>query len=84
MSLDNIEGVKEGCEGDVQSEILAGGDWTRCCSPPLTPGTFSITSLKNDYSLLEMIIGTDQSTNVCVGSKLVQTLEGHVANLWCP
>lgn len=39
MGLDNIEGVKEGCEGDVQSEILAGGDWTRCCSPPLTPGT---------------------------------------------
>ena len=39
MGLDNIEGVKEGCEGDVQSEILAGGDWTRSCSPPLTPGT---------------------------------------------
>jgi len=37
IGLDNIEGVKEGCEGDVQSEILAGGDWTRCCSPPLTP-----------------------------------------------
>ena len=36
--LENLEGVKEGCEGDVQSEILAGGDWTRCCSPPLTPG----------------------------------------------
>ncbi|KAK4697973.1 C2H2 transcription facotor, partial [Lecanoromycetidae sp. Uapishka_2] len=36
MGLDNIEGVKEGCEGDVQSEILAGGDWT-CRSPTLTP-----------------------------------------------
>ena len=34
----NIEGVKEGCEGDVKSEILAGGDWPRCGSPPLTPG----------------------------------------------
>lgn len=33
-----FEGVKEGCEGDVQSEILAGGDWTRSCSPPMTPG----------------------------------------------
>ena len=41
FTLENIEGVKEGCEGDVQSEILAGGDWTRSCSPPLTPGTFS-------------------------------------------
>jgi hypothetical protein len=38
-SVGNIEGVKEGCEGDVKSEILAGGDWTRSCSPPLTPGT---------------------------------------------
>ena len=52
MGLDNIEGVKEGCEGDVQSEILAGGDWTRCCSPPLTPGTFYFTSAKNDHSLV--------------------------------
>ena len=34
-----IEGVKEGCEGDVKNEILAGGDIFRPCSPPLTPGT---------------------------------------------
>ena len=37
MNIGNIEGVKEGCEVDVKSEILAGGDWTRCYSPPLTP-----------------------------------------------
>ena len=42
FALENIEGVKEGCEGEVQSEILAGGDWTRCCSPPLTPGKLHI------------------------------------------
>jgi len=40
FGMENIEGVKEGCEGEVKSEILAGGDWTRCGSPPLTPGTF--------------------------------------------
>lgn len=39
--LGNLEGVKEGCEGEVKSEILAGGDWTRSCSPPLTPGTYT-------------------------------------------
>lgn len=55
MGLGNIEGVKEGCQGDVQSEILAGGDWTRSCSPPLTPGTWLqsiciLVSLSN-YSL---------------------------------
>lgn len=33
-----VEGVKEGCEGEVQSENLAGGDWARCGSPPMTPG----------------------------------------------
>ena len=38
FALENIEGVKEGCEGEVKSEILAGEDWTRSCSPPLTPG----------------------------------------------
>lgn len=38
FSLENIEGVKEGCESEVQSEILAGADFTRCGSPPLTPG----------------------------------------------
>lgn len=33
-----FEGViKEGCEGEVQSENLAGGDWARCGSPPMTP-----------------------------------------------
>ena len=39
FGVENIVGVKEGCEGDVQSEILAGRDWARCGSPPLTPGT---------------------------------------------
>lgn len=38
LALDNLEGVKEGCVGEVQTEILASGDWTRCGSPPLTPG----------------------------------------------
>jgi hypothetical protein len=35
-----FEGVKEGCESEVQSENLAGGDWARCGSPPMTPGMF--------------------------------------------
>ncbi len=38
LGHEGFEGVKEGCEGDVQSEILAGGDWTRSCSPLMTPG----------------------------------------------
>ncbi|CAK3850554.1 Zinc finger [Lecanosticta acicola] len=29
--------VKQGCEEEVFSEVLAGGDWTRPGSPPMTP-----------------------------------------------
>jgi hypothetical protein len=36
-----FEGVKEGCQGEVQSENLAGGDWARCGSPPMTPRMFA-------------------------------------------
>ncbi|PGH27989.1 hypothetical protein AJ80_00244 [Polytolypa hystricis UAMH7299] len=37
FQLESIEGVKEGCEGDVHSEILANIDWTRSNSPTMTP-----------------------------------------------
>ncbi|KAL9042138.1 MAG: hypothetical protein Q9180_000815 [Flavoplaca navasiana] len=45
LPIDNLEGVKEGCEGEVQTEILAGGDWNRCGSPPLTPVFINPSSL---------------------------------------
>lgn len=35
---ESFNGVKEGCEEEVFSEVLAAGDWTRCGSPPLSPG----------------------------------------------
>ncbi|PYI03722.1 hypothetical protein BO78DRAFT_191945 [Aspergillus sclerotiicarbonarius CBS 121057] len=37
FAFEKVEGVKEGCEGDVHAEILANADWTRSDSPPLTP-----------------------------------------------
>ena len=45
-----IEGVKEGCEGDVSTEILAGGEFARACSPPLTPGKANYV-----YSVLDRL-----------------------------
>ncbi|KAL8674337.1 MAG: hypothetical protein Q9168_001266 [Polycauliona sp. 1 TL-2023] len=57
LPSDNLEGVKEGCEGEVQTEILAGGDWTRCGSPPLTPVFINPTSLaaaRQDPDLLSL------------------------------
>lgn len=39
---ERFEGVKEGCESEVQSEILAGEAWTRSCSPLMTPGMHSL------------------------------------------
>ena len=38
FGYEGVEGVKEGCEGEVQAENLAGHDWARCGSPPMTPG----------------------------------------------
>ncbi|GKZ77115.1 hypothetical protein AnigIFM56816_009914 [Aspergillus niger] len=37
FAFEKVEGVKEGCEGDVHAEILANADWARSDSPPLTP-----------------------------------------------
>lgn len=42
LAFDKVEGVKEGCEGDVHAEILANAEWSRSDSPPMTPGAFSI------------------------------------------
>ena len=38
---ESFNGVKEGCEEEVFSEVLAAGDWTRAGSPPLSPGKFT-------------------------------------------
>ena len=35
---ENFAGVKEGCQREVRSESLAGLEWSRCGSPPLTQG----------------------------------------------
>lgn len=34
---EGLEGVKQGCEEEVFSEILASGEWSRSASPPMTP-----------------------------------------------
>ena len=38
FGVQSFDGIKAGCEDEVFSEILAGEDWTRSTSPPLTPG----------------------------------------------
>lgn len=35
--FEKVEGVKEGCETEVHSELLANAAWTRTASPPMTP-----------------------------------------------
>ncbi|KAL5333545.1 hypothetical protein BJX70DRAFT_57119 [Aspergillus crustosus] len=37
FTFEKVEGVKEGCEGDVHAEILANIDWQRSASPTMTP-----------------------------------------------
>lgn len=47
-----FEGIKQGCEGEVFTEILAGGEWSRSMSPPMTPGKNfpSLDSILDKYS----------------------------------
>lgn len=45
---DSLIGVKQGCEGDVFSEILAASDMSRSQSPPLTPGTCSAAEARSE------------------------------------
>jgi C2H2 transcription facotor len=40
-----VEGVKEGCESEVHTEILAQPDWSD--SPPMTPGEFIVHHQQN-------------------------------------
>lgn len=48
---DALEGVKQGCEEEVFSEILA-GDWTRSASPPMTPVFIQAPTSVNQGSYL--------------------------------
>ncbi|KAL5347094.1 hypothetical protein ACLOAV_008237 [Pseudogymnoascus australis] len=52
FGIENFEGVKEGCQGEVQSENLAGLDWARCGSPPMTPVFIHPPSLMTNASEL--------------------------------
>ncbi|KAJ9645378.1 hypothetical protein H2199_003386 [Coniosporium tulheliwenetii] len=47
-----IEGVKQGCEEEVLSEILGAGDWSRSASPPMTPVFIQPLSLSQGPYLL--------------------------------
>lgn len=52
FGIENFDGVKEGCRGEVQSENLAGLDWARCGSPPMTPVFIHPPSLMTNASEL--------------------------------
>lgn len=52
FGIENFEGVKEGCQGEVLSENLAGLDWARCGSPPMTPVFIHPPSLMTNASEL--------------------------------
>ena len=64
----NIEGVKEGCEVDVKSEILAGENWTRCGSPPLTPGKKFLARLHPHLHFTIIWVCGPQVVGCCLNS----------------
>lgn len=53
FSFEKVEGVKEGCETDVHTEILAHPEWARTDSPPMTPGK----STQSETSNLQLAAG---------------------------
>lgn len=70
FGLENFEGVKDGCHGEVQSENLAGGDWTRCGSPSMTQGM----SRKLIYFELAMAVRRAPSCDCGIVSLRIGTL----------
>lgn len=60
LPLDNMEGVKEGCESEVHAEILANPDWHRSDSPPLTPGMIFFSAF---LFALFLLCGTTRAKN---------------------
>lgn len=58
LRFDYFEGVKQGCEFGVQSEILA-GDFMPSGSPALTPGTFFSFHIHSHIPSLNISIGRE-------------------------
>jgi hypothetical protein len=50
FSAEGIEGVKQGCEGEVFSELLSAGLEWRSASPPMTPGMYFLLNLVLSYA----------------------------------
>ena len=56
-----FQAVKEGCEDEVFSEVLAGGDWTRPGSPPMTPVFLHPNSTTSHDGSYHLAAGAGQS-----------------------
>ncbi|KAH0541642.1 hypothetical protein FGG08_003873 [Glutinoglossum americanum] len=84
FGLEYFEGVKEGCEGEVQSENLVGGDWSRFGSPPMTPGSsdFTSTTLSTEFPPLPTLCtGDDDEHRIMLGNEsLTLNTESSVRN----
>ncbi|KAK2628257.1 hypothetical protein QTJ16_002903 [Diplocarpon rosae] len=55
--LEGLEGVKAGCQGDVQAENLA-GEWSRGGTPPMTPVFIQPNSLISNGHASELLSAT--------------------------
>ncbi|KAL9079623.1 MAG: hypothetical protein Q9157_001508 [Trypethelium eluteriae] len=79
---ESFNGVKEGCEEEVFSEVLAAGDWTRPGSPPLSPAS-SCPSLSPSPSPAPQAVVFEESANVCDPRTLLVTSQASVSTLPC-
>lgn len=76
----SIEGVKEGCENDVETEILASSHWARSNSPPLTPVFIhppwdkSSAGLESDVSHSDASHTSDEGSQVATNTTCSSSL----------
>ncbi|KAK2761280.1 hypothetical protein FQN54_001802 [Arachnomyces sp. PD_36] len=76
---EKVEGVKEGCEGEVQTEILANLEWPRSNSPPMTPELPPLPTLSSgdeeDHKFVLSATGASLPTNETTNDDFAANLD---------
>ncbi|KAL2841275.1 hypothetical protein BJY01DRAFT_236442 [Aspergillus pseudoustus] len=76
FTFEKVEGVKEGCEGDVHAEILANIDWQRSASPAMTPVFIHPPSLAANQSS-DLLSAGSSCSSLSPSPSPVSSIFGH-------
>ncbi|KAL2827402.1 hypothetical protein BDW59DRAFT_144216 [Aspergillus cavernicola] len=76
FTFDKVEGVKEGCEGEVHAELLANIDWQRSASPAMTPVFIHPPSLASSQSS-DLLSANSSCPSLSPSPSPVSSMFGH-------